>query len=59
MIWRKGTISRDWRKNIIVPLYKRGEKKEEITEVYRYYVRIRYMQRYLGINWRRWWKKRD
>jgi len=28
IIWRKGTIPRDWRKSIIVSLYKRGEREE-------------------------------
>lgn len=28
MIWHNGTIPKDWRKNIIVPLYKRGDKEK-------------------------------
>lgn len=27
-IWKKGTIPLDWKKSIIVPLYKRGEPEE-------------------------------
>jgi len=27
-IWKKGTIPKDWRKSIIIPLYKRGDKEK-------------------------------
>jgi len=26
--WRKGTIPKDWRKSIIIPLYNRGDKEK-------------------------------
>lgn len=46
-IWKEKKIPEDWKKSIIVLLYKREDKEEEITEGYRCYVRhIRYMPKY-------------
>ncbi|XP_018372884.1 PREDICTED: uncharacterized protein LOC108767472 [Trachymyrmex cornetzi] len=28
MVWRKGKIPEDWKKSIIVPIYKRGDKEK-------------------------------
>jgi len=61
MIWRKGTIPRDWRKSIIVPLYKRGEREKVenyrgislLCSAYKIYAKI------LRNRLEKWWKKRN